>query len=38
MVGYILCVLLGLAVGAVIMGCARGGRDENRLTMNIGRR
>ncbi len=26
MIGYILCVLLGLAVGAAIMGCARGGK------------
>lgn len=31
MIGYILCVLLGLAVGAIIMGCARGGCKEKPL-------
>ena len=31
MIGYILCVLLGLIVGAVIMGCAKGGNKEEPL-------
>ncbi len=31
MIGNILCVLLGLIVGAVIMGCAKGGNKEEPL-------
>lgn len=31
MIGYILCVLLGLAVGAAIMGCVRGSNKEEPL-------
>lgn len=38
MVGYILCVLLGLAVGAVIWDVRGAVEMKNRLTMNIGRR
>lgn len=29
MIGYILCVLLGLVVGVVIMGCTKGGKEES---------
>ncbi len=30
MLGYILCVLLGLIVGAITMGCAKGGKNNEK--------